>query len=121
MRIWSSRQARLAGWMPPVLGRFATLKYEEFAAAPREQISALAALCQLLGLDAAFTSSDSVTRSWNGQHLFPPAYETVLAERKEKVRIEPAESWKTLQHRPLNRLARLATWPLGKETYPERL
>ncbi|WP_435258461.1 sulfotransferase [Thioclava sp. FR2] len=121
MRIWRNRQIRLGSWAAALPGRFAELKYEDFAKQPRDKVSELVALCRNEDTKAFFTGPDTVNLSWENQHLFPPANEAVLSERKEKVRITPAESWRSPQNAKLHRLAMLATWPVGRKYYPERL
>ena len=121
MKIWRNRQIRLGAWALALPGRFLELKYEDFASEPRKETVKLAASCGIAEVTSSFTGPDSVDMSWKNQHLFPPANETVLSERKEQVRIAPAESWKSTKNAKLHRLALLATWPVGRKYYPERL
>lgn len=118
MRAWRSRQHRLDAWRTALGPRFLPFRYEDFAARPRPALAEAAAFAGLSGLDQRFTEADRVTLSWENQHIYPPANETVLAERRSDVTIRPAESWKDPSNRGLHRFAIISTWPLGQRLYP---
>jgi len=120
MRTWATRQKRLSSWSAALAGRFLALRYEDYAASPRETLTGVAAFAGLGRIDALFEDEARVTVSWHSQHLYLPANETVLAERKHDVLIRPAETWKASENRLLHRLARIGTWPIGHRLYPGR-
>jgi len=117
-RKWATRQRRLERYAAALGERAAVLRYEELAAAPRQSLGRLAVA---LGLDdpaGTFTGPETVDLDWTNQHLYPPANEKVLAERRTSVRIRPAEDWRAPEYRWLHRLAMLASWPEGARHYP---
>jgi len=121
MRTWAARQRRLSGWSTALPGRFMQLRYEDFSAAPCTVLSKVATFTGLGTIDGLFRDEGQITLSWQGQHLFPPANEAVLAERRRDVVIRPAEAWKAPANRRLHRLARLGSSPEGLELYPDRI
>jgi len=95
------------------------LRYEEDAARPRETVVAVADVTGLGRTDSLFEDEARIMLAWQSQRLFPPADETVLAERKHNVVIRPAETWKAPENRWLHRTARVGTWPIGQRLYPD--
>jgi hypothetical protein len=56
--------------------------------------------------------------TWDRQHIFPPANETVLRERLSDIPIRRSDGWKNGKNRILHLLAMVATWPMGRRYYP---
>jgi len=111
MRIWARRQSRLERWAHALGRRYHPLRYETFAARPRTAIADALSWGDLPAADAIFMDDNNVRLSWTGQHLFPPANENVLNERRSEVEIRPAETWRAPQNRLLHWLALAGTWP----------
>ncbi|MBN2907013.1 MAG: sulfotransferase [Rhodobacteraceae bacterium] len=117
-RKWLQRQKRLSDWGPALGARFRQLRYEDFAAAPEQQIALVHDWAGLVMPPALFPEPDRATLSWGRQHLFPPANEKVLAERKSDVPIRPSMGWRDPGHSWEHRIALLATRPLARQIYP---
>lgn len=117
-RKWLQRQRRLSGWSGALGTRFRQLRYEDFAAAPEREIAAVHEWAGLVMPPALFPAPDRAALSWDRQHLFPPANEKVLAERKSDVPIRPSMGWRDPSHAWEHRIALLATRPLARQLYP---
>lgn len=112
-RLWSARQRRLESWSRHQPGRFLRVRYEDFAGQPE---AAVGRICEWAGLRQPadlFAAPGHAVVSWERQHLFPPANERLLAERKTRIEIAPAESWKAPAQWPIRCLALLFTFPAG--------
>ncbi len=104
-RVWGERQRTLGRWASAQGERFMLVRYEAFAAAPRDTVEQIAAWAGLPLPDGVFPAPDRAEIDWTGQHLFPPANERVLAEKKREVTIRPAEGWRDGRHRAARWLA----------------
>ena len=79
---WVQRQLRLFQWSTSLGDRFALVRYEDFTARPKSTVQQILGWA---GFDARvenFVSDDRATVSWDRQHLFAPANESVLAEKR---------------------------------------
>lgn len=112
-RVWRDRQRILETWSRALGDAFLQVRYEDFARAPEQTIAAIQAWAGLPAEPGLFRAPGRASLSWARQHLFPPANETVLAERRSEVSITPSESWRAPRHRPLRLLSLLASYPGG--------
>jgi hypothetical protein len=117
MRIWARRQSRLEQWAHSLGPRYHALRYEIFSAHPRTAIADALSWADLPAAGTMFTDDSRVRLSWAGQHLFPPANETVLNERRCEVEIQPAEAWRAPENRRLHWLALAGTWPSARSFF----
>jgi hypothetical protein len=117
IRQWRSRQARLASWAPALGDRFRRLAYESFAARPAGEIPAMLAWAGLDPAAVPVAPGGAVAIDWGRLHLFPPANETVLAERRAVLRIRPSEGWRDPRFAWLHALVRLGAGGEGHRFY----
>ncbi len=106
IREYSARQARLGAWAPSLGDRFHTMRYEDFAADP---VRALSKVATWAGLPppGMFHSKYDAVLSWDQQHLFPPANESVLAKRSEALTVSESVSWKGKENAHIHLLTRI--------------
>jgi hypothetical protein len=96
------RQRQLQQWSVLPHGQHTLLRYEDLADRPRTVLDALGVRLGLNGITSNFLGTRDTTVSWASQHLYPPANERVLAERRTTVRIEPATEWRQAGHEDLH-------------------
>ena len=111
---WAWRQRTLETWAASLGERFRQVRYEAFAAHPRETVAETLEWAGLPPSNALFTADDQAAISWKGQHLYPPANERVLAEKATAMTIRPSEGWRDKRHALARALAMLASGEAGR-------
>ena len=91
---WAQRQIRLVRWSQALGDRFCAVRYEDFSAAPKTISSRLLSWAGLEPVEQIFTTDNQAEINWYSQHLYPPANETFLAEKKSRIEIATANSWR---------------------------
>ena len=113
MTAWLERQERLSGWAEAPGLQHRRMRYEDFVAKPQPMLrDVLGWIGEDLPADL-FESPDTARISWEGQHLFPPANETVLAEMREVQQIKAPNDWRAWRHWRLHATALRRTFPKG--------
>lgn len=113
MAAWLERQERLSAWKDGPGLQHRRMRYEDFVANPQPMLrDALAWVGETLP-DTVFERHDMVRIDWTSQHLFPPANETMLREKREVLQIKAPEDWRGLRHWRLHATALFRTFPKG--------
>jgi hypothetical protein len=115
---WKTRRRRLHRWAEQSAGQdgiaHRVLRYERFVAAPRAETQDLLAWMGDANPAPVFHAPLEALISWDTQHLFPPANDTVLAEKRTEVLVRAPTGWRSLRrHWRVHLLALRATHPDG--------
>ncbi len=112
-RLWAKRQQMLGKWAQSRQDSIIQVRYEVFAARPEECVGDILRWASLPIREGMFTSPNRAQISWENQHLFPHANESILRERKTDIEIIPADSWLRASPWLVRLLAIVYTYPLG--------
>ncbi len=101
-RAWLARQTRLEQWSDILGNRKFVLRYEDFSTSPRTLVRQVLGWAGL-GSDVSYFASESLAElSWSGQHLYPPANETVIVEKRTSINIVESTGWRNEGHKKLH-------------------
>lgn len=112
--IWLKRHHTLKAWGQSLGARYRVLGYESFVKKPEREI---ADILTWIGVNANtdfFVEPNKAHVSWARQHLFPPANENVLREKKTDVVISAPTAWRSWKNWRLH-------WRALKHTHPDGL
>lgn len=92
-RIWADRQKYLEQWSVLLGDSMLQVRYEDFTRTPQHALDTIFSWAGMGSRPGMFESSSRAKISWKGLHLYPPANETFLAERKTVTEIVEARDW----------------------------
>lgn len=113
MEVWRNRQVRLSNWAESSRLKHRQLRYEDFVAEP---VPALQGVLNWIGsnlLEGVIDANNIAHINWDNQHLFPPANEKVLAEKRAIQEIKAPQDWRLQQNNHLHEMALHYTSPIG--------
>lgn len=112
-RAWKKRQIRLTRWAKGLGKKYQTVRYEEFVESPEETIRNILGWCEAKPKTAFFSSESAAVISWQNQHLYPPANERVLSEKKTDVTIVGPNEWRNEKNFLTHLSALIFSFPTG--------
>jgi len=112
-KVWKKRQLRMIRWAKSLGKRYRMTRYEEFVDSPEHTIREILDWCEVNPETAFFVSEAAASISWENQHLYAPANEKVLAEKKTEIAIAAPNEWRKRKNLPTHLLALLFTCPTG--------
>lgn len=113
---WKARQIRLENWAEVPGLKHLKLDYHRFTQHPDIEISRVlewASPAGRLENPLTFDHSKCTEVSWARMHLFPPANEKVLAEKKTQVAVKEPRAWRSAKQWPLHIRVLRRTHPEG--------
>jgi hypothetical protein len=113
VRMWLNRQRVLERWAVQLKRKYIFVRYENFAKRPKSTVGEIARWAGLELPRDLFVSSNQAVLSWAGLHLYPPANERILSERKCEVTISITHYWRRRGLLIIRILALLYSYPIG--------
>ena len=113
---WKSRQVRLNSWTVEEDLLLKKLDYQTFVNNPEFEIKTILDWVgpnEIPIMKPQMTKEKTTEVSWVHQHLFPPANEKVLAEKKTSVTIRAPKSWRNSAYWLLHMRVLYRTYPSG--------
>lgn len=101
--VWRDRQNRIEQWSSSCPERFRITRYEDFTKLPRSSLASILEWAELPHSNA-FLSDFQARISWERLHLYPPANETFLSEKRPTLEISQATWWQNAGHGELHKL-----------------
>ena len=113
-RNWVARQKRIEQLEQGSGMHYLPLRYEDLVRDPKATVARIQTWAGVTPDLSAFESTTVARISWDHQHLFAPANETVLRERATRIQIAEAVGWKAAKHAQVRAMATEICFPFAK-------